>query len=1173
MSQVISESTINEVLHELASEEGKTREAGAKRAAREHVEDERIVSELHTLAFLDPVKYVRNAASDALSELKAPTEVLDALGSERGIKREAGAKRAAREQIKDERVVSKLQTMAISDPVNIVRDAAASALRSLQLRVPSSAEWLELHQVKFLVEKTEGWTESAERRRPYQTRLEALSGKFFQSAVITPPAPSVPAIAQTAAQAVAPAAKAPPTRAPIPKPAAPPAPTVPFDQWLLSERNIKLALYSGGALLILAGLIFIGVNWEYLPGLAKLGVTLVLTAALYVGGALLFRRSALRIGGVALLAIASAFVPLNFAVLQIYVLGERGVNPEFTWLCASAICALLYAFTAWRTHHELFTFFSIGALASGVAAAGILFELRGSGTILAYALFVLLLAFGAHAVRGKEWEKYTRRAFFVSAQIGAALVLLGAALNLDFGSLIFYYGYYDLLSVFLTVSAMTVVALAYVIMDMLEGKRWARWAWAFTFAATFVAALHWLDWPSLETGVTLKLSAFAYLIGGYVLMRHTKEGKLHAGLPLFAAGYTLAAFGSLLALLKVATAPGELALMLLGDVALLGVSAYIFRDVRWLYAATWLSVAPAYLCATLYLHEPQAQGIALSGLMLVYAGLGYIVSRRALKLALPFVSAAGILALLSFVLTATHTPPLALSLFADVILLAILFPVTRRYEWVYGATWLFIAPVYLCATLYLPTPQAQGLVLGALMLAYVAAGYWLGRRTLIFGGPFLSAAALLSLIVPLLTGTNWALTSAVLVVIAALYSFIALWQRREWLLLPALAAVNLALLTLTLIGFTPGLQWVRVLVLGFAALGMVLTLAGLWLRTTGRKVWGLPLYVVAFADLLGAYLAALALDAFTNGLPFDQLLVVGLSALLAALAWSLTWFERAAVAQLKLPPVFSYLAPVLLLVSLFSLIRFALPTSPYQPAIFGGCCAAMVGVAWFLRGTPWHELYGEPLRHVGLLSLLVPLTIVSVSLDILPIAVTFAIAGGVLIAEGGAGHNRYLVYLGGGAFVVVIWSLLRWYNVTEPQAYVIPPGVGLLALGWNERRHGKPIEYQLATLLGLFLLMGSAFYQSFDNAAYALLLLVESVAALGWGVWMRARRYVEVAVLALIINALAQFGPGFVQLDRWAQIGIIGTLLLGAGLAALFRRERILVARHDLAEQWKGLGA
>ncbi len=151
----------------------------------------------------------------------------------------------------------------------------------------------------------------------------------------------------------------------------------------------------------------------------------------------------------------------------------------------------------------------------------------------------------------------------------------------------------------------------------------------------------------------------------------------------------------------------------------------------------------------------------------------------------------------------------------------------------------------------------------------------------------------------------------------------------------------------------------------------------------------------------------------------------------------------------------------------------------------------------------------------------------------------------------------------------MIWGVLKFYQVHELQAYVFPFSLALIAIGWNEGRRGERTRYQGATTLGLSVLMGSAFFQSLNSVSYALLLFAESLAAFVWGVRTRSRGYVQLAVLSLVANAVAQFGPGFVALERWIQIAAIGSILLGGGLAALFRRERILAARQTLAGEWK----
>ena len=144
---------------------------------------------------------------------------------------------------------------------------------------------------------------------------------------------------------------------------------VPFDQWLLSERNIKIALYSGAVLLVLAGIIFIGVNWARFSGWLKFAITSMITILTYLGGYQLFKQPALKLGGNALYGIAGGFFALNFGVLQIYVLGPRGIQNDVMWLISSPICLGLYLFTAYLTKSDLFSYFSMVAIGSTLAAA------------------------------------------------------------------------------------------------------------------------------------------------------------------------------------------------------------------------------------------------------------------------------------------------------------------------------------------------------------------------------------------------------------------------------------------------------------------------------------------------------------------------------------------------------------------------------------------------------------------------------------------------------------------------------------------------------------------------------------------------------------------------------------------------------------------------------------
>jgi hypothetical protein len=234
-------------------------------------------------------------------------------------------------------------------------------------------------------------------------------------------------------------------------------------------------------------------------------------------------------------------------------------------------------------------------------------------------------------------------------------------------------------------------------------------------------------------------------------------------------------------------------------------------------------------------------------------------------------------------------------------------------------------------------------------------------------------------------------------------------------------------------------------------------------------------------------------------------------------------------------------------------------------------CGLFVGLAWLLRRGDAAKLYGTPLHHAGLALTLIPLLGADAvsNFDSLLIALTTAIAGVIYTADAVAIRNRYLGYLGGFAFMVAYWATLLFFTITELQAYALPLGFGLLAVGWNERRLNMRGVYLAATLLGLLVLMGTAFVQSLDGSIYALILLLESLAAIGWGAHVHSRGYVRLGILALVANALAQFGPAFVDFPRWVQLGSIGTLLLAGGMTALFMREQLLVMRRSIAGEWK----
>jgi len=963
---------------------------------------------------------------------------LDALTSAESKRHEAAALAIAKSPTYDAHIIAALKNIAHADAQKYARAAAKNALQKI-----AEAHFAAGNDIRAYLEQL----------RLQGDKPQAQTAPVVKPEMPLPVAPAVVAEMQTIEPASSVDLLTPlPVHAytPAPSQSKPPAPAVPFDQWLLSERNIKLALYSGGLLLLLAGLIFVGINWAYLPGIAKLGVTLGVTAVLYVGGALLFRRPSLKIGGTALLAIASGFLPLNFVVTHLY-LTQGSVNGM--WLVASVVCGAVYAATALWSRQNLFTVFTLFAIYSAAAAAMGMWIREFPTHPLGYALVTLLVLAASFAARQIARTQFAARTLRIGAHVAAPIVFLQALIAWGFAFINSYqrdWGWSAL-------AAMLVIVILYAADAWRAKSLYARWGAAVTMGVLAVLTCTQLQLASIQTGIVLMILAAGYLVIGKFLQR---EKHWREGLPLYMVSALLAVLVTLQAAMAYVKTPEHLALALTGDVALLALATYLFRRAELLYAVAWLGIAPVFIAAQIYLHE---------------------------------------------------------------------------------MVWL-------------------GWVMGALMLAYAVTGFAIGRARLRWGGAFLSAAALLSVMTPALLYPNYFALTMGLLAIAILYACFALWLRWQWLLLAAFAVLNLALVSGILNVFVAPLDIARALCVGLVALGVLLTVGGVECKRRGWLMWRAPLYVVAGIDLVLAYLLALVAG---------EWFVIGLAGIVGTTALAMQWVERAQLRLWKLPALLTGGGALLWLSGLYAVVvLFQIPRE-FGALAFALAGALYVAVGLWLRNGERAELFGTPLRVVGLATSGCALLAAAV-FNVPPVAaLTFAVGALTFGADGFVRKQIALLYVG-GLFLLGVWAwLMRYFNVSEWQAYAIPLGMYGLLVGWSEMRAGRTRTFQLATLAGLIVLFGSAFYQSLSNWIYAVLLLAESALAFGYGLKTRSRMYVQAAVAALLLNGIAQFGPAFVQLERWLQVGAIGGILLLVGLVALFRRQKLLETRRALTSEWK----
>ncbi|MBX3058480.1 MAG: hypothetical protein KF770_18610 [Anaerolineae bacterium] len=136
---------------------------------------------------------------------------------------------------------------------------------------------------------------------------------------------------------------------------------------LLSERTLQAVLFLGVMLLVAAGISWVAWNWGTFPAAVQIAFLGGFTAAFYALGWYVYQRMQLHGSGIALIAVGSLLVPLDFYAFYL----SEGFPPESwptIWLAASAVCLAAYLVTAVWLQASFFGFL-IGLAAGSLLVA------------------------------------------------------------------------------------------------------------------------------------------------------------------------------------------------------------------------------------------------------------------------------------------------------------------------------------------------------------------------------------------------------------------------------------------------------------------------------------------------------------------------------------------------------------------------------------------------------------------------------------------------------------------------------------------------------------------------------------------------------------------------------------------------------------------------------------
>ena len=232
-------------------------------------------------------------------------------------------------------------------------------------------------------------------------------------------------IAARPPRAVSPAPTTAPTSAPTAAVRAPSAPRFELREWAV-ERQADILLYVGAFLLVIAALIFVSSQGTTFSGAARVALLAGYTAGFIAAGLLVKRWERVREAGRVFLALGALLTPLNFLLVHVELLDQRGVAPETVWLAASVYGTAFYGALATGGYGRLYALPATVALFSAWAALFAVLDLPGhwfGAWWMAAATAITAAAAGLRRLS---------IALVVGASVLAVLSLLGAHVAAEF---------------------------------------------------------------------------------------------------------------------------------------------------------------------------------------------------------------------------------------------------------------------------------------------------------------------------------------------------------------------------------------------------------------------------------------------------------------------------------------------------------------------------------------------------------------------------------------------------------------------------------------------------------------------------------------------------------------------------------------------------------------------
>jgi hypothetical protein len=186
-------------------------------------------------------------------------------------------------------------------------------------------------------------------------------------------------------------------------------------------------------------------------------------------------------------------------------------------------------------------------------------------------------------------------------------------------------------------------------------------------------------------------------------------------------------------------------------------------------------------------------------------------------------------------------------------------------------------------------------------------------------------------------------------------------------------------------------------------------------------------------------------------------------------------------------------------------------------------------------------------------------------------AATLAFAGALYVTIAYRGRYHRLGYLG-MALLEVAWVLLLLINdVGQPQWYAIPAGLYFMGLSYLELGRDKSRYAVALEVLGLGVLLVTSLAQSVNGAdgfPYFILLMVEALLVIWWGVYQKRKIPFFTGIGASAINLVAQVIVlvSVHNVSIWYVAFGVGLLIMSMAIYIERSREQLRARARELSE-------